>query len=220
MQRESEYEIIRQKLDDLDSAEITSNWDKQDAWKRLEDRLPESRKKTIRLWPATSVAAALLILALIPGRMTTPASLLSGIRQISTPRIPALTPANQKTDTSFFTKNLPPAPIHPHIVTGTPASDVEVQHETPVAEEQALLTKEHVTARDSAPVTTFKQNPVSAPTVVYTLNEIMDHVPEKEAPPQHYSGIFKLRPLPENVQENPSREALIRAKFEQTHKID
>lgn len=221
MQPGSEYEMIRQKLEDLDSRAITSNWDKRDAWKRLESRLPEKRKKTIPLWLATSAAAALLILGLMLGRMTTPASQLSAMRQISRPAPPAVIPENHQTDTAFITKNLPPVPNSPHpIVTGIPASDVKVQEETPVAEEQAFVTKEHVTARDSAPVTIFKQNPISAPTVVYTLNEIMDHVPEKEAPSQHYSGIFKLRPLPENVQESAAREAMMRAKFEQTHKID
>jgi len=95
-----------------------------------------------------------------------------------------------------------------------------IQDETPVAEEQALIIKENVRASDSVPVTVFKPNPISAPAVVYTLNEIMDNVPEKEAPPQNYSGIFKLRPLPENMQESVAKEALMRAKFEQSHKIN
>jgi hypothetical protein len=46
------------------------------------------------------------------------------------------------------------------------------------------------------------------PEVIYTLSEIMTDLPEREAPPKRYSGIFRARPARDIPQDNNSRKAI------------
>lgn len=189
MPQESEFEHIREKLDGAGRIPA-AQWDKQAAWARLEGRLSDHKKKQRPVWLYTSLAAAALLLGMAITwhvRDTTTLALTS-VRTI-TPT--TMAPPSMTADT--LPPNEAPNTKHAKTVAGRPTHHLPTEEQGQAADETFILTKEHVTKHDSAPATVFYD--LSTPEVVYTLNEIMDNVPEREAPPQNYSGIFKLKPL-------------------------
>lgn len=195
MPQESEFDIIREKLNAADKIPAAA-WDKQAAWGKLEDRLAGNKKKPFNVWLYTGLAAALVLLGIaitwhLPDSTTLT---LTGIRPITSKTIAAPLP---NTDTRPL--NQVSTTQNTKTVAGRPVHHLPTEEAGQVADEAFILTKERVTKHDSAPATIFYR--ISAPEVVYTLNEIMDNVPEREAPPQNYTGIFKLKPL------NPGQES-------------
>ena len=206
MQRESERGLLGDKMSEPDSKDLLPEWDKSVAWQRLETRLDAPRRKAIPMWFYTSAAAAILLFgffifmkgATYDKRIT---------QQQKTPAVEMPVPMAKSV--------LPPDTFEKDRIADKVATIIRRQH--PKAMQPIVPDMDDpINSLNEAPVTVIKA-PAAAPAIVppvkikrifsepvYTLNEIMDNVPEREEKPKTFTGIFHLK-IVETRDNEPSR---------------
>lgn len=185
----------------LTAADVAPAWDGGTVWQRLEGRLSTTKKRRFLLRGITLAAAASIACCML-----------------------LMLRAHQLTDIAWNTANMipvtrqkAPVPALLHVATSVNivadseevvAQPVSYAHKTSAQTEQALPSKDTLLPQLIATITPepVTNEPMQSrirrkPAIVYTLNEIMADLPEREAPPKRYSGIFHQKAQSADVPE-------------------
>lgn len=195
MQQESEYDLLRAKLDTLDASDLTGNWNSSETWQRLEGRLPAKPRMSGKLWAYCGAAAAALVIGIFIFS-NDPEHEVTGLNG-------AYSKANTfRKEPAVAKMATPPLPDTARV----PGAIVARQKDKPAVKLQDQRPANEQTAQEEISLVANAQQPAaplpvkqSFPEPVYTLDEIRSNVPENAAPPRIYTGIFGLKTAPANA---------------------
>lgn len=184
----------RRALELLTTTDVAPQWRKEAAWTKLEAQIRPPARRAVSLWVYPLAAAIVLcVVVLYPRRPEH-----SNVVRIGH-AFPVITKAAVLPVAKEEVRQIRPTTDERIVaIRKRPATNVN-------ATEQALYELPQnglenptsvVPQREEELMPAVSQSPVvrrRAPEIVYTLNEILADVPEREAPPKRYTGIFRQR---------------------------
>ncbi len=191
MRQESEYDLLRAKLDTLESTDLTGNWHSGDAWLLLKSRTEKVRSRRIRVLVYCSAAAAVIVVGIF---------IFSGNEQARLP-MPAIV-HSKKTMLEAALPGTKPATLEYGMTTAQQTilpEHIAIVRRKNKRSETLAVKEELIRATEiSAPIIISDlpkqaEKPIVKHTCVepiYTLDEIRSNVPEQAEQPKIYTGIF------------------------------
>ena len=199
--RGSERGALADVLSTLAAADVAPTWSESAGWQKLEHRLAAAKNSRIPLRSyvlLTAAASIVCCILFLRARILTDIT-WSTASLIPTNRAKALVPAapDIAATVAIVTRREVRA-THPIFrVRNLSAQTVQALSPKDTFLPQTLMTASREPVQNEPVQARIQRRPA----IVYTLNEIMADLPEREAPPKRYSGIFHQKAQPADVPE-------------------
>jgi hypothetical protein len=197
MQEDKGLDNIGSLLEGLKSDDVAPHWHPEVAWFQVEEKLRQDRKKTLPVW-MYPLAAAALALCLLLLRSPVVEEQHDIARTLTASSIPAPLPIHITIPASpKMERTVAIGKVKEHVGRTLPRVPASLANE----DAAVVAATTTLPAHPAVPDNSF---PMAnrTPEVIYTINEIMADIPEREEPVRKYSGFFRSRPVRENAEEN------------------
>ncbi len=191
----SRHTPLSDALDCLSSEDVAPGWKAEGAWPRIEAQLGKRQRIPFMMYPLAAAAALILFVMLWrPAEVKQPHGIggttaseqtvrSSGKPALKEPAPEKLQPGTAILRSTFAERKATARTSFKNPIT-LPQKTTVVEVPSPSLQDTAPLAASQLAK--SAP---YHRRPA----VIYTLSEIMADVPEREAPPKRFSGIFHSR---------------------------